>query len=98
VTPRPDDDELVDAVREHKERLKRAREEPVGSPWRTAARVGALGWLMALPPALGAFVGHMIDRRFGGGIAWALGLMFLGLVGAGTVLWRALLDAQEDSP
>ncbi|MBK8263237.1 MAG: AtpZ/AtpI family protein [Nannocystis sp.] len=77
------------------QRRERARREPVGSLWAHVARVGTLGWLIVTPIALGALVGHLIDRAYGTGVTWALALLTLGLCAAGYFYWKVI---QEERP
>ncbi|MGE0710658.1 MAG: AtpZ/AtpI family protein [Planctomycetota bacterium] len=96
---RPGGERLSDRVARYRSREQRARHESEGSFWRTLGQVGALGWLIALPTALGAFLGHLLDKRMGTGVTWALGLLALGL-GAGLYsLWRAMgtVRAEEEA-
>jgi ATP synthase protein I len=95
VNERPDEP-LAERVERYKRREDRAREESSGSVWRTIGRVGALGWLIALPLVLGAFLGHMLDERMGSGITWALGGMALGLAAGLYFLWCTIREVRED--
>lgn len=95
---RTDDARLAERVRLEHERRERARREPVGHLWRTVAQVGTLGWLLAVPAAVGALIGHELDRRFAGGVTWALGLLLLGLAAGGWLVWRAIRDARGGGP
>lgn len=89
-----DEDQLADIVeREHKRRDRAAREKR-SNLWTQITKVGTLGWVVALPIVGGALLGHFIDRRFGSGITWSLGLMFVGIVTGGYALW-AELDKQR---
>ena len=86
---------LIARIRAQEAKRLKAEREPVGSLWRTVAQVGSLGWLLALPPVGGAFVGHLLDRRLQTGITWALGLLFLGLLCGAYFFWRAVQEAQD---
>jgi predicted F0F1-ATPase subunit len=88
-------EEVRTRVESHAQRVRTAQAEPAGSLWRSVAKVGSLGWLMALPPAGGALLGHHLDRRTGGGITWALGFLFLGLVASGYYLWREVREVNR---
>lgn len=85
---------LLSRVRQQQSRAERARREPAGSLWRTVAQVGTLGWLIALPPVAGAFLGHMLDMRYQTGVVWALSLLGLGLVVAAYFFWRSMREAE----
>ena len=87
---------LIERIQAQQAKRLEAEREPVGSLWRTVAQVGSLGWLLALPPVVGAFVGHLLDLRFQTGITWALGLLFLGLFAGAYFFWRTVQEAQRD--
>lgn len=87
-----DSDVLRQVERQHEQRERAAR-EPAGSLWRTVAQVGTLGWLIALPPVVGAFSGHLLDMRLDSGITCALALMTLGLAVGAYFFWQAVRQA-----
>lgn len=88
----PPDDELARRIARADARRRRARAEPRSSLWTMAARVGAMGWLVVLPMVAGAGAGHLLDRRLGSGVTWALALMSLGLLAGGYGMWRSLRE------
>jgi ATP synthase protein I len=48
--------------------------------WRLVATMSSLGWSLVLPIAGGALLGHYLDGLAGeGGVAWTVGLLFLGV-------------------
>lgn len=94
----PSDKVLIERIEREKRDRERLKKEPVGSLWRTVAQVGILGWLIALPPVLGAFFGHLLDMRLGSGVTWALGLLFLGLAVGAYFFWRAIQEAEGKGP
>jgi len=97
VNASPDDQaRLIEHLERCRRREEKAKREPVGGLWRTIGRVNALGWHLALPIALGAFVGNQIDNVLGSGIAWSLGFLVLGLAAGLYLLWRALRSEQEE--
>lgn len=85
---------LARTIATQKARRDRARREPPGALWRHVARVGTLGWVIVLPIAAGALVGHLLDRALGTGVTWALAMLLLGVGIGGYSLWRLL--AEED--
>ncbi|MCA8924516.1 MAG: AtpZ/AtpI family protein [Planctomycetes bacterium] len=90
------DQELGERVEGYRRREARARTESVGSVWRTVGRVGALGWLIAIPTVLGIWVGHALDRAWGTGVTWALALLLCG-VGVGvSFLWFTLREVGDE--
>jgi ATP synthase protein I len=84
------DRDLAQRIGQADRRRRAARNEPGGSLWTQIARVSTLGWMVALPIALGAIVGHLLDRWLGTGITWALALLGLGILVAGYGLWSEL--------
>jgi ATP synthase protein I len=48
--------------------------------WATAIRLTAIGWMLALPIAVGAILGKWLDNRFHQGSLWTVTLIFAGLV------------------
>mgnify|MGYP002636826717 CR=1 FL=1 len=93
--PHSTDRILIERIQEQQAERLKAEREPVGSLWRTVAQVGTLGWLLALPPVLGAFLGHLLDMRLQTGITWALGLLFMGLLAGAYFFWRTVQEAQD---
>jgi len=84
------DEHLIGRLRRHRDRREKAAAEPPGRPWKTVAEVGLLGWLIALPTVGGAFLGHLLDRRYDTGVTWALGFLTLGLAVGFYAYWRAV--------
>lgn len=83
-------DPLAERIARDTQRRKKAESEPRSNLWTQVARVGTLGWLIALPIVAGALLGHALDRVLGTGITWALALMMLGIVVGAYVIWREL--------
>jgi ATP synthase protein I len=79
------------------ERLEaKARSQRGRNLWVQVSRVGTLGWLLALPIVGGALIGHLIDRKLGTGLTFALGLLGVGLAMAGYALWRHADELPQD--
>ncbi|MEZ6186818.1 MAG: AtpZ/AtpI family protein [Planctomycetota bacterium] len=87
---------LAQRVSRYQRREARAREQSVGSVWRTIGQVGALGWLIALPLVVGAWLGHLLDRELEGGVTFSLGGLALGLALGVYFLWRTIRDVHRD--
>lgn len=80
---------------------RRARAQARGGPslWAQATWVGTVGWLIAVPIVVGALLGHLLDRRLGSGITWAMAGLTLGVMLGGYALWRLGVQAREpDEP
>jgi ATP synthase protein I len=52
--------------------------------------IGALGWTIVLPTLAGIFAGRWLDRSFGAGIFWTLGLLTLGLAIGCALAWQRM--------
>jgi ATP synthase protein I len=69
-------DQAVRLRRGRRERWQREGERSIG---RNLAMIGALGWTIVTPTLIGIFAGRWLDRVFGAGIFWTLGLLVAGL-------------------
>jgi ATP synthase protein I len=84
TTPTPKDTPasrapLDEAVRLRQQRQQRGRREGERSIGQNLAMIGALGWTIVTPTLIGIFAGRWLDRAFGSGIFWTLGLLVAGL-------------------
>lgn len=91
--------ERVGAQEHRKLRAVRRRKRSV---WLGLGVLGFVGWSVATPPVVGAFVGAWMDRRWPVFFSWTLLLLLCGLVfGCANVwLWinherREILDDEE---
>jgi ATP synthase protein I len=83
---RPENDErFVQEVRRQAER--RCRQRTLGF-WQGLGLVGAVGWMVALPAVAGALGGRWLDRHYGSGIFWTLGLLVAGVALGTLSAWR----------
>lgn len=92
------DDELreLDArIDRFARRRAHARARRGKSLWAQATAVGTLGWLIAVPIVAGALLGHLLDRRLGSGITWAMAFMGLGVLIGGYALWKVGFDTRK---
>jgi ATP synthase protein I len=91
MTRRSDHPEQLDeAVRLRRERRERWRREGERSVGRNLAMIGALGWTIVTPILLGIFAGRWLDRAFGSGIFWTLGLLVAGLALGCALGWKRM--------
>ena len=81
---------LGNAVRLREERRARWRREGERSIGQNLAMIGALGWSIVVPTLIGAFAGRWLDRHFGSGIFWSLGLLVAGLAVGCTLAWQRM--------
>lgn len=87
--------EMVSAIAAA-DRLDREHRSHQGrNVWVQVARVGTLGWVLALPIVGGAVLGHFIDRRLGTGLTFTLALLLFGLATAGFALWRQTTELDD---
>ncbi|MFI4988855.1 MAG: AtpZ/AtpI family protein [Alphaproteobacteria bacterium] len=87
----PDHPERLDlAVRLRRERREHAIREGERSIARNLALIGALGWTIVTPTLLGIFAGRWLDRHFGSGIFWTLGLLSAGLTVGCALAWTRM--------
>lgn len=80
-------DGAVKTRRERRERWQAEGERPIG---RNLALIGALGWAIVVPTLLGLFAGRWLDREFGSGLFWTLGLLVLGLAAGCMLAWKRM--------
>jgi ATP synthase protein I len=80
-------DEAVRLRRGRRERWKREGERSIGQ---NLAMIGALGWTIVAPTLVGIFAGRWLDRSFGSGIFWTLGLLVAGLALGCTFAWQRI--------
>jgi ATP synthase protein I len=80
-------DEAVRLRRGRRERWSREGERSIGQ---NLAMIGALGWTIVAPTLIGIFAGRWLDRAFGSGIFWTLGLLVAGLALGCTFAWQRM--------
>lgn len=91
MTEEPEHPERLDkAVRTRRERRARWREEGERSIGENLAMIGTLGWTIVTPTLIGIFAGRWLDRHFGSGIFWTLGLLVAGLALGCTLAWKRM--------
>jgi len=81
---------LDEEVRRHRERRTRAQRESRRSIGQDLALVGLIGWTLVIPALLGIYGGRVLDRRFGTGVFWTLGLLVAGIVLGCVLAWQRL--------
>jgi len=52
--------------------------------------IGTLGWSIVVPTLIGTFAGRWLDRHFGSGIFWTLGLLVAGLTVGCNLAWQRI--------
>jgi ATP synthase protein I len=81
---------LDEAVRMRRERRARWQQEGERSIGQNLAMIGVLGWTIVIPTLIGVFAGRWLDRLFGTGIFWTLGLLVAGLAVGCALAWRRI--------
>lgn len=81
---------LDEEVRRHRERRARAQRESRRSIGQDLALAGVIGWTLVIPALLGVYAGRALDRRFGSGVFWTLGLLVAGIVLGCVLAWQRL--------
>jgi ATP synthase protein I len=87
---RDNHEQLGKAVRTREERRARWQREGERSIGQNLAMIGALGWTIVVPTLIGIFAGRWLDRHFGMGIFWTLGLLVVGLAIGCTFAWKRM--------
>lgn len=73
----PEQERLVDAVKQRAERRRRARGSP--SFARNFGQIGVLGWQVVVPALIALAIGRWLDHRLSSGIFWTAPLLILGV-------------------
>lgn len=81
---------LDEEVRLQRERRARAQRESGRSIGQDLALVGVIGWTLVIPALLGVYAGRALDRRFGSGVFWTLGLLVAGIAVGSVLAWQRL--------
>ncbi|RMG68492.1 MAG: ATPase F0F1 [Nitrospirae bacterium] len=82
------EDEFAERIKRHSDLLSRFRGK--GMLWHSIATFGVIGWMIALPTVMGAYLGKFLDSKTTGpeGISWTITGILIGLgIGIYTV-WR----------
>lgn len=88
--PQPHPRGLETAVRRLRERRVQAQREGRRSLGQDLALIGVIGWTVVIPTLLGIYSGRWLDRRFGTGVFWTLGLLTAGVVLGCALAWQRL--------
>lgn len=83
-------DRLDEAVKKRRDRRALWRDEGERSLGQNLAMIGALGWSIVTPTLVGIFAGRWLDRTFGSGLFWTLGLLVVGLTLGCTLAWKRI--------
>lgn len=83
-------DDLVGATRRKQERLHRQKADQEDSVASHLAWIGALGWTVAMPTILGAFLGRWLDQLLGLKMPFTAALLVIGLILGCVMAWRKI--------
>jgi ATP synthase protein I len=88
VSPRPDPRESL-----HRDVERLSRREPSGASfWRSLSVLGTVGWSIAVPAAVGAWLGHRLDLHFESGVRFTLTMLFGGVILGSAIAWRVVRE------
>ena len=84
------EDEFEVRVQRQRARIEKGRREEGRSFWSYLGLIGAVGWSVVVPMTLGVLLGLWLDRKYGSGTKWTLGLLVFGLVVGCLNAWRLI--------
>lgn len=97
------DSSLTDEVGAKAARKLHAQRHVTRTVWFGLGMMGLIGWSVAIPTLLGAFLGLWLDQRYPGGRSWTLALLVAGLAIGCFNAWhwvakedKAMRDQPED--
>ncbi len=80
-------DKSPEKIGQQARRMQEARKHPVESPLRGVSVFGMIGWSVALPTVLGAFLGVWLDKTTQSDISWTIALILGGLALGILIAW-----------
>jgi ATP synthase protein I len=86
--PEQSGDEYPAEVEKKQDRKLSARKKKDRSVWFGLGMFGLVGWSVAIPTVIGAFIGLWIDSTYAGKTSWTLTLLFVGIVLGCWNAWR----------
>ena len=81
------DDKSPDKIGQQARRMQEAQQHPVESPLRGVSVFGIIGWSIALPTVLGAFLGVWLDKTSNSTFSWTIALILGGLALGILIAW-----------
>ncbi len=88
------EDEFEARVQRQRQRIEKGRREKGQSFWSYVGLMGAVGWSVVVPMVLAILLGLVLDRKFGTGSKWTLGLLLVGLAVGCLNAWRLITKEQ----
>lgn len=86
--PIPPRDHVAEAARRASGIAQAGAQTPEPSLGSRLGQIGVLGWMIVVPPLLGALAGHWIDRLFGTGVFFSAPLIMVGAVLGFRSAWK----------
>lgn len=90
-----DDKKNLDNMRRRAERLQQSRNKKAASPLIGISAFGVIGWSIAIPCVLGAFLGHWLNQVAPQEFSWTIALILGGLVLGIGFAWNYISEAQQ---
>lgn len=87
---RPDERELVEAVRRAHSRREHSLKAGVWPVARGLAMIGRYGWTIVMPILIGAFIGRWLDRTLNSGVFFSATLVFAGAAFGFWAVWKRM--------
>jgi len=87
---RGDPDRMEEAVRTRQRRREQGQRDSEPSLAQNFAMIGTLGATIVVPTLIGIFLGRWLDRHFGAGVFWTLGLLVAGLALGCAAAWNRM--------
>ncbi len=84
--------EFLRELRTRRERHEKDLRERDESFWSTVGMMGTIGWSVAMPTALGVFLGRWLDGRVESGHVFMVFFMLVGLGMGCYVAWRQVAE------
>ncbi len=83
-----EEEKFTEDIRKHSSFLKKFRGK--GIVWHYIATIGAIGWVLAIPTVIGAYLGRYIDTKLSGPgrTSWTITFILLGLAIGIYSVWR----------
>lgn len=90
-------DDTAKRIGQHAEQMRRARDNPPGSPLMGLATFGMVGWTVAVPTVAGIALGLWLDRVAAQHFSWTITMLFAGLVLGMFLAWRWVMQEQREA-
>lgn len=85
----------LDAMRRKAERLEKARNNKQTSPLLGFSTFGVIGWSIAVPTVVGAFLGDWLNDVAPQNFSWPIALILGGLVLGIGFAWNTISETQQ---